>query len=168
MLFRSAIIYESHVRDFTIHESINASFPGKYKSFTEVGLTTKEGNKAGFDYLNDLGITHVQLLPVFDFGGVDENKPNKLYNWGYNPEQYNVPEGWYSTEPNDPYTRINELKELVDNLHKNNLRVVMDVVFNHVYDNTTFPFESIIPGYAYRYDSQGRSEERRVGKECRL
>jgi len=150
-----AIIYESHVRDFTIHESLKASFPGKYKSFTEEGLTTKQGNKAGFDYLNELGITHVQLLPVFDFGGVDEKKPDKLYNWGYNPEQYNVPEGWYSTDPEDPYTRINELKELVDNLHKNNLRVVMDVVFNHVYDNTVFPFESIIPGYAYRYDSQG-------------
>jgi len=150
-----AIIYEAHVRDFTISDSINATYPGKFKSFTESNLKTKGGNKAGFDYLDDLGITHVQLLPVFDFGGVDENNSDKLYNWGYNPEQYNVPEGWYSLDPNDPYARINELKELVDNLHKNNLRVVMDVVFNHVYDNKTFPFESIIPGYSYRYDDQG-------------
>lgn len=150
-----AIIYEAHIRDFTISKSIKASYPGKYKSFTEEKLTTKAGNKAGFDYLKDLGVTHIQLLPVFDFGGVDENNPDKLYNWGYNPEQYNVPEGWYSLDPNDPYARINELKELVDNFHKQNIRVVMDVVFNHVYDNSKFSFDSIIPGYAYRYDEQG-------------
>ncbi len=150
-----AVIYEAHVRDFTIHDSINVKHPGTYKAFTEEGLTTKQGHPAGIEHLSNLGITHLQLLPIYDFGGVDENNPDKLYNWGYNPEQYNVPEGWYSLDPNDPYTRINELKEMIDNLHKHNIRVVMDVVFNHVYDTKVFPFEKIIPGYGYRFDKQG-------------
>ena len=150
-----AVVYETHVRDFTIDSSIDSSFPGLYKGFAEEGRVTKEKNPAGIEYLSELGITHVQLLPIFDFGGVDELDSNKLYNWGYNPEQYNVPEGWYATNPNDPYSRINELKEMVDNLHKHNLRVVMDVVYNHVYNIKTFPFEKIIPGYAYRFDETG-------------
>ena len=154
-LMTDAVIYESHIRDFTISKSINAKYPGKYKSYTEENLKTKEGNLAGIDYLNDLGITHVQLMPIYDFAGVDEHNPNKLYNWGYNPEQYNVPEGWYSLNPDDPYTRINELRELVDHLHKHNIRVVMDVVFNHVYNINTFPLEKVIPGYGYRFDTQG-------------
>lgn len=158
-IMNDAVIYETHVRDFTIGKSINATYPGKFKSFTEENLHTPKGNSAGFTYLTELGITHIQILPLFDFAGVDELNPEKLYNWGYNPEQYLVPEGWYSTDPNDPYKRINELRELVDNLHKKNLRVVMDVVFNHVYDNQTFPFEKIIPGYAYRYDEQGHLTE---------
>ncbi len=150
-----AVIYESHIRDFTISDSIKASYPGLYKSYTEEGLLTEKGNKAGIDHVVDLGITHVQLMPIYDFGGVDELNPNKLYNWGYNPEQFNVPEGWFSTDPDDPYARINELRELIDNLHKNSLRVVMDVVFNHVYNHKIFAFEKIIPGYGYRFDSRG-------------
>lgn len=151
-----AIIYETHIRDFTISNTINASYPGLFKSFSEENLTTNNGNAAGIDYIKDLGVTHVQLLPIFDFGGVDELQPTKQYNWGYNPEQFNVPEGWFSTDPEDPYARINELKELVDTLHKNNIRVVMDVVFNHVYDTKVFPFEKIIPGYGYRFDRNGQ------------
>lgn len=150
-----AVIYESHIRDFTIDPSIQATNPGLYPSYTETGLQTKQGNKAGIDYIADLGITHVQLLPIYDFGGVDELDREKLYNWGYNPEQYNVPEGWFSTDPNDPYTRINELRQLIDQLHASNIRVVMDVVFNHVYDTSVFPFEKIIPGYGFRFDEQG-------------
>jgi pullulanase len=150
-----AIIYESHVRDFTIDKSINASNPGQYSSYVEEGLTTPKGNKAGVDYLVDLGITHVQLMPVYDFGGVDETNPTKLYNWGYNPEQYNVPEGWFSSDPDDPYARINEMKQLIDELHKHGLRAVMDVVFNHVYDHKWFAFEKVIPGYGFRFDKQG-------------
>lgn len=150
-----AIIYETHIRDFTIHDSINAVNRGKYQGFMEEGLKTKDGNVAGIDYLSDLGITHVQLLPIYDFGGVDELNPDKYYNWGYNPEQYNVPEGWYASNPNDPYARINELKQLIDTLHKHNLRVVMDVVYNHVYDIKTYPFEKVVPGYGYRFDETG-------------
>lgn len=150
-----AVIYEVHVRDFTISDSINVKNKGTFAGFTEEGIKTKQGNEAGIDYLENLGITHVQLLPIYDFGGVDELQKEKLYNWGYNPEQYNVPEGWFSTDPNDPYKRINELKLLIDTLHKKNLRVNMDVVYNHVYDIKTFPFEKIIPGYAYRFDRSG-------------
>merc|ERR1711879_850727 len=153
--YSDAIIYEAHVRDFTIQKELGARFPGKYKSFTEEGLTTPGGLPAGMDHLKDLGITHVQLMPVYDFGDVDEANPDKKYNWGYNPEQYNVPEGWYSTNPEDPYARINELKELIDDLHAQNLRVNMDVVFNHVWDIKTFPFEKIVPGYGFRHDEQG-------------
>ncbi len=150
-----AVIYEAHIRDFTIGDSINTESSGTYVGFSEEGTKTKQGNTAGIDYLEELGITHLQLLPIFDFGGVDEENPDKLYNWGYNPEQYNVPEGWYSTDPNNPYARINELKQLIDKLHKKNLRVVMDVVYNHVYNIKTYPFEKIIPGYAYRFDKTG-------------
>ncbi len=154
-----AVVYESHVRDFTIHNSINAKNPGTYDAYTEEGLLTPKGNKAGVDYLVELGITHVQLLPIFDFGGVDEKNPDKLYNWGYNPEQYNVPEGWFCSDPDDPYARINELRLLIDDLHKLGLRVVMDVVFNHVYDEKAFAFEKIIPGYGFRFDDQGMMTE---------
>ncbi|WP_168169703.1 type I pullulanase [Candidatus Izimaplasma sp. ZiA1] len=150
-----AIIYESHIRDFTISPTINSFNKGKYKGYIEDKLKTRKGNKAGFDYLIDLGVTHVQLLPIFDFAGVDELNPSKHYNWGYNPEQYNVPEGWFASDPNDPYKRINELKEVIDTLHKNGLLVVMDVVYNHVFDVKTFPFDKIIPGYAYRVDNNG-------------
>lgn len=152
-----AVIYEASVRDFTIDSSINATYPGKFKSFSESGLVTKGGNKAGIDHLVDLGITHVQLMPIYDFGGVDELKQgfNETYNWGYNPEQYNVPEGWFSTNPNDPYSRINETKTMIDDIHKAGLRVVMDVVFNHVFDHRWFAFEKVIPGYGYRFDDQG-------------
>jgi len=150
-----AIIYEAHIRDFTIDPSIDVEKRGEYLGFVEEGRKTKKGNKAGIEYVKDLGVTHVQLLPIFDFGGVDELNKDKYYNWGYNPEQYNVPEGWYASDPNDPYARINELKEMIDRIHKQGLRVVMDVVYNHVYDIRTFPFEKIIPGYAYRHDSQG-------------
>lgn len=152
-----AVIYEASVRDFTIDPTIKATYPGKFKSFAERGLKTKNGNSAGIDHLIDLGVTHVQLMPIYDFGGVDELKQgyNEAYNWGYNPEQYNVPEGWYATDPNDPYARINEAKEMIDSIHECGLRVVMDVVFNHVFDHRWFAFEKVIPGYGYRFDNQG-------------
>ncbi|TVP95427.1 MAG: type I pullulanase [Acholeplasmatales bacterium] len=150
-----AILYEMSIRDLTSDPSIKATHPGTFHAACEEGLKTPAGNPAGFDYVKDLGVTHVQLLPVFDFEGVDETKPFESYNWGYNPAQYNVPEGSYATNPDDPYARINELRTLVDRYHGAGLRVVMDVVYNHVYNVKTFPFEKIIPGYAYRVDSQG-------------
>ncbi len=150
-----AIIYETSVRDFTKDASINARHPGRFPSFTETGLTTKNGKAAGFDYLKDLGITHVQILPFYDFEGVDELDVDASYNWGYNPSQYNVVEGSLSTDPEDPYTRINELRTMIDTLHKQGMRVVMDVVYNHVYDVDTFPFDALIPGYAYRVNHHG-------------
>jgi len=154
-IYTDAVIYETSVRDFTKDPSINASHPGKYQSFTEQGLVTPGGHKAGLDHVLDLGITHIQLMPVYDFGSVDERHPDDSYNWGYDPAQYNVPEGSFSLDPDDPYLRINELRELIDNLHGHGLRVTMDVVYNHVFDHKVFPFEKIIPGYGYRFDKQG-------------
>ncbi|MFH5881977.1 type I pullulanase [Liberiplasma polymorphum] len=150
-----AIIYEMSVRDFTIDESINAKHPGKYLGAIERNLKTKNNHKAGFDYVKSLGVTHLQLMPIYDFETTDELNPKDSYNWGYDPMQYNVPEGSYSSDPDDPYTRINELKEMIDTFHEHGMRIVMDVVYNHVYDVNTFPFEKIIPGYAYRVDDQG-------------
>lgn len=150
-----AIIYETSVRDFTMDNTIQATYKGQYLGLVEKELKTPQGNPAGFDYLKQLGITHVQLMPIYDFETVDELHPEKSYNWGYDPMQYNVPEGSFSTDPNDPYKRLNELKRMIDKLHKHGLRVIMDVVYNHVYEVNTFPFEKIIPGYAFRVDSQG-------------
>ena len=150
-----AVLYETSVRDFTIDSSMNFKNKGKFLGVIEAGIKTKSGLSAGIDYLKELGITHVQFMPIFDFDGVDENKRESQYNWGYNPHQFFVPEGWYSTNPNDPYSRINELKQMIDVLHENGISVVMDVVFNHVYDAENFPFGKLVPGYAYHMDRQG-------------
>ena len=148
-----AIIYEVSVRDLTYQ--LNTHTQSTYLGVTEPGLKTKQNHPAGLDYLKSLGVTHIQLLPIFDFEGVDECSPKESYNWGYNPSQYNVPEGSLSSNPTDPLTRINELKEMIDRLHEEGFRVIMDVVYNHVYETETFPFEQIIPGYAFRVDHQG-------------
>jgi len=149
-----AIIYELHIRDFTIDKCLNNKYAGKYLGLLEK-INTPNGLKTGIEYIKDLGVTHVQLLPFFDFGGVDELNPNKDYNWGYNPVQYLVPEGSYSTNPNDPYTRINELRMLIDEFHHAGIRVVMDVVYNHVYKFDSFAYNNLAPGYFYRYDDRG-------------
>lgn len=150
-----AIIYEVSVRDFTIDSHVDFKHKGKFLGLTETNVKTPNGLTAGIDYLKELGITHVQLMPIFDFDGVDENKRESQYNWGYNPNQFFVPEGWYSTNPNDPYSRINELKQTIDALHEAGLSVVMDVVFNHVFDSEKFPYELLVPGYPYHVDRQG-------------
>ena len=142
-----AIIYEVSVRDFTIHESAPTAHKGQYLGLAEI------------DYLKDLGVTHIQLLPIYDFEGVDELAPTESYNWGYNPSQYNVPEGSYSTKPSDPYARINELKTLIRTLHEKGLYVVMDVVYNHVWETKTHPFNALVPKYYYRYDERGNQIE---------
>ncbi len=146
-----AIIYEASVRDFSISPTSRAVHRGKYIGMAE-NHPGSNGLPTGLSYLEYLGITHLQLLPIFDFGGVDELNQTNEYNWGYNPEQYNVPEGSYAKNPNDPYSRINELCYLIDSAHANNIRVVMDVVFNHVYKIEEFPFDKLVPGYFYRVD----------------
>jgi len=150
-----AIIYEANVRDFSIDPEMPFQHKGKYLGMVEEGVTTASGHPAGLDHLLDLGITHVQLMPIFDFAGVDEKNPDLFYNWGYNPRQYLVPEGWYSENPDDPYARINEVRRMVDQFHKHNINVVMDVVFNHVWDAKEFSLEKMVPGYAYHVDKQG-------------
>ncbi len=150
-----AIIYEVSVCDFTIDPSANIKNKGKYLGVIETGELPSSSLKSGLGYLKDLGITHVQLLPIFDFEGVNEHQPKQMYNWGYNPAQYNVPEGSYSSNPDDPYARINELKTMIDTLHEHEFGVIMDVVYNHVYSRETHPFDALVPTYYYRYDYQG-------------
>ena len=145
-----SVIYEASFRDFSINIG-----DGDYQSFTKKGLKSTEKRPIGFDHLKELGLTHVQLMPFFAFGGVDELKRDDRYNWGYNPVEYNVPSGYYSTNPNDPYQRLNELRKTIDEIHKAGLNVVMDVVYNHVYDASIFPFETLCPGYAYQYTRDG-------------
>lgn len=151
-----AIIYEMSVRDLTMSPTIKATYPGKFLSVVESGLKTPEGHKAGLDYLIDLGITHVQLMPVYDFATVDELYPDVMYNWGYDPIQYGIPEGSYATDPDDGYSRIKECRHMISQLHKHGIRVVMDVVYNHMYDVNASGFERIVPGYYFRKDQYGR------------
>lgn len=144
-----AIIYEASIRDLTSSKTSKAVNKGKFKGLLE-------GHKnEGIDYISSLGVTHLQLLPIFDFEGVDELNPKSMYNWGYNPSQYNVVEGSFATDPDDPYKRINELIELIDYIHFKNMRVSMDVVYNHVYEVNTFPIEAFVPGYMFRFDEHG-------------
>lgn len=150
-----AIIYEASVRDMTSSDTVNAEEKSTFNDFKQSGLKTLKGLSAGFDYIKDLGVTHVQLLPIYDFEGVDETDRFKHYNWGYNPSQYFVPEGSFTTKPNDPYARINELIDMIDAYHEQGIGIIMDVVYNHIYNIKTFPFDMMIPGYAYRVDHNG-------------
>ncbi|MBV7282072.1 type I pullulanase [Corynebacterium sp. TAE3-ERU30] len=154
-----AVIYEAHIRDLTIGADNGITHKGKFLGLTEEGTRTAAGYPSGLDYLCSLGVTHVQLLPVSDFATVDETADlgfNAQYNWGYDPAHYNVPEGSYSTDPTDPAARIGEFRALVDALHARGLRVVMDVVYNHVYDATQHPLQRTVPGYFFRTDAEGQ------------
>jgi pullulanase len=146
------IIYEVSVRDFSSDPKSHFLDSKKYLAMIEEGLITNNNHPIGFDYVKTLGITHIQLLPVYDFTGVDELNQDGQYNWGYNPSQYFIPEGSYTDKPNHAYKRINDLKEVIDTYHKNNLGVVMDVVYNHVDHFLKFPYEILTPGYSFRLD----------------
>ncbi|WP_167578599.1 type I pullulanase [Jeotgalibacillus proteolyticus] len=150
-----AIIYELHIRDATIHESSGAMHKGKYLGLAESGTKNADGVKTGLDHFADLGVTHIQLLPIFDFWTVDETKPETQYNWGYDPKHFNAPEGSYSLDPFSPQLRISELKTLIQAIHSRGMRVIMDVVFNHVYDVPRSSFQQLVPGYYYRYADNG-------------
>lgn len=158
-----AIITEANVRDMTINPNsgVSEANRGKYLGFVEEG-TTVDGKQGaaptGIDYLKSLGVTHVQIMPVYDYGSVDETGDlsyGAQYNWGYDPENYNVPEGSYSSGPSDPSARVKEMKQMVSGLHKNGLYVVMDVVYNHVYNASEHAFNKTVPGYYFRYDANG-------------
>jgi pullulanase len=151
-----SIIYEVHVRDFTIHMNSGICHKGKYIGLAENKTKTSSGNPTGLDYLKNLGISHVQIMPVADFGSVDERKETEQYNWGYDPVHFFAPEGSYATNPYDPVCRVRELKELIQALHENGLSVIMDVVFNHVYKREESSFEKLVPGYFFRYDEGGK------------
>lgn len=149
-----AIIYEMHVRDFTIHPKSGVEHKGKYLGLTERDTLGPNGTVTGLSYVKQLGVTHVQLMPVQDFEGVDELEPFE-YNWGYNTVHYNAPEGSYATDPTDPYARIIELKQAIRAFQQEGIRVILDVVYNHVYIRETSSFEQLVPGYYFRYESNG-------------
>ena len=151
-----AFIWEVHVADFSSHENsgISAENRGKYLAFTEEGSTynNEKEHPTGIDYLTDLGVNYVHLLPAFDFENDEEGSD---YNWGYDPKNYNVPEGRYSSDPTDPLARITEFKQMVQSLHKKNIGVVLDVVYNHTLETELSSFNLTVPDYYYRQTSSG-------------
>lgn len=155
LTINDAIIYELHIRDLGSDESSGIKNVGKFLSLTEHGTTTPNGVKTGIDHIKDLGITHLHILPMYDYGSVNEMGTGNQFNWGYDPKNYNVPEGSYSTDPKDGAVRVNEAKQMVQSLHKDGISVVMDVVYNHVYDAGSFCFNQIVPGYFSRISDSG-------------
>jgi pullulanase len=151
-----AIIYELHIRDATIAANSGIKNKGKFLGLTETGTTNTEGLSTGLDHIKELGVTHIHLLPCFDFNSVDETKPDAKYNWGYDPLNYNVPEGSYSTNPYDGITRIKEFKQLIKTFHENGLGVILDVVYNHTALTENSNFNQLVPGYYYRQAKDGK------------
>lgn len=147
------IIYEMSVRDMT--SLTNIPIKGTFSALTMDNLKDYNNTPIGFDYIKSLGITTVQLGPVYDFQTIDEEHPFRNYNWGYDPKLFFVPEGSYSTNPNDPYSRIIEFKKMVSKFHENGIRVVMDVVYNHVYSVGSNPLELLCPQYYFRKNLDG-------------
>ncbi|MDX1478045.1 MAG: type I pullulanase [Saprospiraceae bacterium] len=156
--FHDIVVYELHVRDMSIHPSSGITHRGKYLGLAETGTRSPEGLKTGLDHLVELGITHVHILPVFDFASIDETRlEENKYNWGYEPKNYNVPEGSFATDPYDPATRIRELKTMIQALHQAGIRVIMDVVYNHTEfgEAGNFSLSLSAPGYYYRQNPDG-------------
>ncbi len=148
-----AVIYELHVRDLSSDESSGIEHKGKFLGVIEEGTKNSGGKPTGIDHIKDLGITHIHFLPSFDYGSVDESKPEApQYNWGYDPMNFNIPEGSYATDAKNGAVRIREMKQMVQGLHKNGLCAVMDVVYNHVYLTEEFCFNRLVPGYFSRED----------------
>jgi len=148
------IIYELHVKDFSFDpdSGVPPEYRGRYKAFS--ALTADGRCPRCMEHLCSMGVTHVQLMPIFDFGSVDEAGDSWQFNWGYDPVNYNVPEGSYATDPSNGVTRIRECKEMIQALHQNGLRVVMDVVYNHTHRHDSW-LERTAPGYYYRRQENG-------------
>lgn len=160
-----AIIYEGSVRDFTMDESSGVFHNGKFLGLTEANTTNHFGEATALDYISGLGVTHVQILPAFDFETVDEKNQKAQYNWGYDPDNYNVPEGSYAVSPYDGAVRIQEMKQMVLALHSRGIGVIMDVVFNHTYRRDDSNLQKIVPGYYYRSDETGYTDGSGCGNE---
>lgn len=152
-----AIIYEMHHRDFSISSDSGIRYKGKFLALTETDTHSMNGALTGLSHLVELGVTHIHLLPSFDFASIDESHQDMpQYNWGYDPLNYNVPEGSYATDPFDPGCRIREFKKMVMALHRAGLRVVLDVVYNHTFTIEGSNFERLVPGYFFRKDIDGK------------
>ena len=150
------VVYEMHHRDFSIDASSGIEHKGQFLALTEQGTQSPEGLATGIDHLKELGVTHVHLLPSYDYASIDEHTfKDSHYNWGYDPQNYNVPDGSYATDPTQPVTRIMEFKQMVQALHQAGIRVVLDVVYNHTYNAATSAFEKTVPGYFYRMKPDG-------------
>ena len=149
--YTDVVIAEAHIRDFTLHESTNAINRGKYLGMIETGTKTPSGIPTGIDHYKKLGITHLHILPMYDFGSVDESRPDiPQFNWGYDPVNFNVPEGSYSSDPYHGEVRVKEVKQMIKGLHDNGISVIMDVVYNHVYEAKDFCFNMLVPQYFSR------------------
>lgn len=151
-----AVIYEMHHRDFSVHSNSGITNKGKFVALLENGTLSLNGEKTGVDHLKELGVTHVHILPSYDYNSVDETQlASNKYNWGYDPINYNVPEGSYSTNPACPIARIREMKMMIQALHKAGIGVIMDVVYNHTGITQGSNFELTAPGYYYRQREDG-------------
>ena len=150
-----AVIYELHVRDASIDKNSGIKHKGKFLGLAELGTLSKEGLSTGLSHLKELGVTHIHLLPFYDYSSVDESNSDNKYNWGYDPLNYNVPEGSYSTNAYDGVTRIKELKQMIQAFHKNGLRVIFDAVYNHTAFTERSNFNQLVPGYYYRHKKDG-------------
>ena len=150
-----AIIYECSVRDFTSSKHSNIINKGKYLGMCEENCKSDNHNPVGIDYLKYLGITHVQLMPVTDFASINDQFIEQTYNWGYDPLNLYAPEGSYSSDPKKPYARVDELKMLISSLHKNGIRVVLDMVFNHMFTVHESSLEKTVPNYFFRFNDDG-------------
>jgi len=154
--FTDAVIAEVHVRDMSIDPSANIHHAGKYLGMIETGTKTDSGIPTGIDHYKNLGITHLHILPMYDYGSVDESRLDMpQYNWGYDPVNFNVPEGSYSSDPFHGEVRVKEVKQMVKGLHDNGISVIMDVVYNHVYESKDFCFNKIVPNYFSRVNEKG-------------
>lgn len=141
------VVYETHLRDYTMSPNSGVEHKGKF-----IGMTEEPAIK----HLQELGITHLQILPFFDYGSIDETALDQnKYNWGYDPVNYNAPDGGYSTNPYDPACRIRETKQMIQSLHKAGIRVIMDVVYNHTYDVMGCALGRVVPKYFYRLNPDG-------------
>ena len=150
-----AVLYEAHIRDLSAAENSGIKAQGQYLGLIEAGTTTPSGVKTGLDHFKELGITHLHLLPFFDFATVDEFRPTDSYNWGYDPLHFYVPEGSYASDPVDGRVRIRELKTMIQGLNQAGIGVIMDVVYNHTFHSLASSLHKLVPGYYYRHHPDG-------------
>lgn len=157
MKITDAFIYELHIRDLSMDSSSGISHKGKFLGVIEPGTKNAQGIPTGLDHIKSMGITHLHLLPIYDYGSVDETHLEKQqFNWGYDPVNYNVPEGSYSTDPYHGEVRVKEMKQMIQGLHEAGISVIMDVVYNHVYHVDEYCFNQIVPYYFSRFDENGK------------